>query len=312
MYIHTRLRSMHNVALGTKVFSRAEKLTQLLASVEKTGINKVYVADDGKPTDMKANIYSCEYDFELEVLNLEYDAGLGAGRKRIVEQFDRDYLLIVDTDHEIPRNVDILRDQLEARQSIGGIAGTIVEPNKGRVFQSAKDLYEEGNVLVRSADINDKSIEFIANHAFVPFQFIPNAAMFRRECLEDYSWDPYYVIGKEHIDFYVGHWKRTDWTFGVAPEVFFRHYPGGDQVYENNRFNDGKLDKSTEYFRKKWNYNQLRTDRSFWFDTEPQPPSSTVRDAKELLEDQGLSELLQRSVKAGPRILRRLYYQLVR
>ena len=76
---------MPEIALGTKVFSRAKRLGKLLNSVSETPIDTVYVADDGEPSRDKKALYEANYEFNLEVLDLEYDAGLGYGRNRIVE-----------------------------------------------------------------------------------------------------------------------------------------------------------------------------------------------------------------------------------
>jgi hypothetical protein len=266
----------------------------------------VYVADDGKITEEKERLYERKFDFELRLIDLEYDAGLGKGRKEIVERLDEEkYLLIVDSDHEVPKNVTILVDQLEKLPDVGGIAGSIVEPERGRIHQSAKDFTEEGNILVRSADINEKTIRNVAGHPFVPFDFIPNITMFRTECVQDYCWDPRYVIGKEHIDFYVGHWKETDWKFGVSPAVLFNHYPSGSVEYQSNRNSIDKNRKSDDYFRKKWGYEAVRTDQSYWYDTESVQRSTLMSRAKRVYSEQGLSSLLVKTLTVGSRMIRR-------
>lgn len=304
---------MVEIAVGTKVFTRIEKLQNLLNSIEQTPIERVYVADDGEDTTEKERLYDSDFGFELRIIELEYDAGLGKGRKEIVDHLeDEQFLLIVDTDHEVPQNVTNLADQLRADPTIGGIAGNLIEPDRGRLFQSAKDLQEEGNVLVRSADLREKSIEEIANNPFVEFQFIPNAAMFRVATLEDYCWDPNYVIGKEHIDFYVGHWKQTDWRFGINPAVLFNHYPGGDRSYEDNRHSDSKKARSNEYFRSKWGYEAVRTDRSYWFDTEPIDRHTISQRALRVYRRRGVVGLLERSLKVGPRVLRNALRRRIR
>lgn len=296
---------MTDIAIGTKVFMRTEKVRKLLESIERTPIKQIYLADGGELTTEKEHLYDRDFAFDLRVIDLEYDAGLGKGRKEIVDHLgDEEYLLIVDSDNEVPENVTVLADQLDARPDVGGIAGNLIEPEKGRMFQNAKDLTEEGNVLVRSADIYDKTIEDVAGHPFVEFDFIPNAAMFRTACLRDYCWDPHYVIGKEHIDFYVGHWKQTDWTFGVCPEVLFNHYPGGDATYEAHRNSEEKKRRSDEYFHEKWGYEAVRTKRSYWFDTEPREQNTVFRRVKRVYRRDGFGGLVKKSMTAGPRIVR--------
>lgn len=301
---------MVDIAVGTKVFTRTNKLGNLLLSINETDIDRVYLADDGEMTAEKESLYSREFDFELRVIDLEYDAGLGKGRREIVDQLDdENYLLIVDTDHEIPVNVSILADQLDQDPSIGGIAGTLVEPGRGRIFQSAKDLHEEGKVLVASADTQEKTIESISDYPFIEFDYLPNAAMFRVEALEDYCWDPNYVIGKEHMDFYVGHWKQTDWRFGVCPGVLFNHYPGGDTTYVTNRHSIEKSTNAESYFFQKWGYVAVRRDRSYWFDTEPIFVDSVPRRILRVYRSHGLSGLIFKSLADGPRVLKNTLFR---
>jgi hypothetical protein len=254
---------MSQIALGTKVFSRAGRLSGLLDSVEDTPVDTVYVADDGEPTAEKSRLYDADYPFELQLLNLEYDAGLGFGRDRIVDVLDEEYLLIVDSDHEVPANVETLVAQLEARPDLGGISGLLYE--HGKIEGTCHDLFEHGDALVRDVR-TDKSVELVAGAPLVEFDFLPNVALFRRECLHDQSWDPEYVIGKEHLDFYVAHERRTDWTFAVSPTVLFPHHPGGDQSYTADRENIQKHQRSKQYFLEKWGYEQIVLGQTDWID----------------------------------------------
>lgn len=264
---------MNDVAVAVKVFSRADKLGQLLDSVAQSPISSVYVADDGEPTEEKDRLYEQSYPFDLTVLDLEYDAGLGYGRNRIVEASDEEFLLVVDSDHEIPTNVSILRDQLEARPAVGGVSGLLYEHKS--IQGVCHDLYENGDVLVRDVR-EDKSVDFVGG-PLVEFDFLPNVALFRRACLEEQAWDPEYVIGKEHIDFYVAHKRRTDWSFCVSPTVLFPHHPGGDESYTVNRQNMKKLTHSKSYFLEKWGYRQTVLGQTDWVDgTSPRLSAQNV------------------------------------
>lgn len=246
------------IALMTKLFTRTAKLRQLLQSVPPV-IDTVYVADDGNPDSEDRDVYTIATDasYDLEVIDLPFDAGLGRGRKEIVDRADEEYLLLLDSDMEVPANVNLLIDALEAAPSFGGIAGLPRE--FGEVSGLCHDLREEtrkdNTYLIR--DFNNRPIETYSGVDIRPFDFIPNAALFRRKCLEDYCWDPAYVIAREHIDFYVGHWKKTDWRFGVAPTVEIPHYPGGSDSYMANRHNMMKKQRSKKYFRKKWGYDAV-------------------------------------------------------
>jgi len=296
---------MVDIAVGTKVFMRTQKLQRLLESIEQTPIERVYVADGGEITPEKEQLYDREFDFDLHLIDLEYDAGLGKGRKEIVEQLDEEkYLLIVDSDNEVPRNVTVLADQLEELPEVGGIAGSMVEPKKGRLYQSAKDLREDGNTLVASADINEKEIQMVSGYPFVEFQYLPNITMFRKEAVEEYCWDPKYKIGKEHMDFFVGHWKKTNWKFGVCPAVLFNHYPGGSAEYQSNRDSTKKHEQGERYFYDKWGYERVRRIQSYWYDTESVQRATLSNRAKDVYSEQGLSGLFSKTIKTGSRMVR--------
>lgn len=259
-----------DTAVGVKVFSRVDKLSDLLDSIQHPEIKTVYIADDGEQTAEKSKIYDREYPFKLQVFDLPYDAGLGYGRAHIVDNLSEDYLLIVDSDHQLPGDISPLHSQLQEDKDIGGIGGLLYENKK--ITGSCHDLYERDGLLIRDVK-ESKPVYSIANHPFIPFDFIPNAALFRKKCIKDYCWDPEYVIGKEHVDFYIGHMKRTEWKFGVCPTIHFKHCPGGDTNYIENRENHRKLLESRNYFLDKWGYRNIVLGYTEWQEPSVNRPS---------------------------------------
>ncbi|MFB6121131.1 MAG: glycosyltransferase family 2 protein, partial [Halobacteriaceae archaeon] len=244
------------LTVGTKLFTRETKLKQLLQSIPET-VDRVIVADDGPVNAADRDVFNLVNDrLDLTVLNLEADAGLGAGRQAILEECGSDYLCIVDTDMEVPTNVTTLVDILDATPSLGGLSGFLRE--SGELTGLFHDLYEtaDGDLLIRDVR-EEKERVSTAGGDYVPFNFVPNAAVFRTECLRDYGWDTEYVIGREHLDFYLGHWKQTEWKFGVCPDVAFPHYPGGSTSYMDDRRSSLKLRASRAYFREKWGYHSV-------------------------------------------------------
>lgn len=247
-------------ALGVTVFKRTEKLRELLKSVPPL-IDTVYVADDGETSD-RSDLYTRSYDFDLELIDLDYDAGLGRGRKAITDALEEEYLLVVDSDQLIPNNVEVLVDQLKADDNLGGVGGLFLE--HGTLTGMCHDIYEDGGLIVRDTE-RGKDVRNVADAPLLEFDFIPNAAVFRRDCLEDYTWDPAYRIGKEHLDFYVGHHLKTDWKFGVNPRVLFPHDPGGSTDFVQTRHDPSRLLESKRYFLDKWEYRQILRQR-YWLD----------------------------------------------
>lgn len=300
---------MADIALGVVVMTRIEKLRRLLESADQQPIKTVYIADAGRMTPEKQEIYDRDFTFKTVVLDLDYEIELGRSRKRIVDELSEEYLLTVDSDHEVPDNVTLLVDQLSERPDIGGIAGSIIEPNKGRLWQSAKDFYEDGNALVRDARHEEKEIEYVADSPFVEFDFIPSAGILRKDCLQDYAWDPKYTNTREHADFYVGHWLKTDWVFGISPEVHFKHYPGGDTKYVSHRHDTERQDFAEEYFLNKWGYEAFGMGEPYWYDTHYTDRTLLDR-ARNLYQNEGINTLLKKSVFSAPRIARRTISKL--
>lgn len=255
-----------SIALGVVFLSRTERLKRLLASAERSFVDNVYIADNGPPSSAKDELYNRSYPFDLEVIDVP-EPSLGRGRKAITDEVTEDYLLVVDSDVTIPNNVNVLLKQLQETDSMGGICGNLIEPEVGRFVQGAKDFREKGNKLYRGGNLEKKDVEFVAGSPLVRFDQVPNVTLFDVACLDDYTWDPEYTIGYEHVDFYVGHWKLTDWEFAVSPEVIFPHYPGGDTAYNTKRMDDTTITESRDYFLDKWGYDSIYTGKS-WFDTE--------------------------------------------
>jgi hypothetical protein len=139
-------------------------------------------------------------------------------------------------------------------------------PHVRRRFRVFHDLVDRGPLLLR--DIRGaKPIQRVAGLPFVAFDQIQNVALYRRGCLEEYCWDPEYRIGWEHTDFFLGHREETGWSFGVCPEVMFRHHPGGDAEYVSMRRSRERIRASKRYFLEKWGYDQVLNGRTNWLET---------------------------------------------
>lgn len=253
---------MSDIALGTKVFSRTDDIRNLIETLPDV-FQSIYIADDGELSPKKRELYERS---DITLIDLEYDAGLGTGRNAIVEAATEDYLCIVDPDHRIPRNITKLVDQLEVADQLGGIGGVLVEPEKNQIRYEGQDFAERNNgkTLVRSPYLRDKDVGTIDGSPFIQFDFIPNAAVFRREVLVDFPWDEEFVIEGEHLDFYLTHWKRSEWNFGINPAVQFLHYPEGDADYMAERTSSEKSKHSKEYILNKWGYDQIDLDSYTW------------------------------------------------
>ena len=303
---------MDGVALGAVVFSRTQKLEKLLDSVDGSQISIVYIADNGKKKN-RQHIYEKYYKFKLIVIDVEYDSGLAYSRRKIVEKMSEDCLLLVDCDMTIPANVNVLYEQLNYNEDIGGICGMLVEDE--RVYTTCADIFIDDRACYK--DIKEsKEITTIAGYPFIQFDQISNAALFRTSCLDDYAWDPEYKIGKEHLDFYLYHKRNTNWKFGLCPSVHFSHFPGGTAQYEKMR---SRTEYSKEYFLNKWDLNHVDTDYSNYIDTyNPKfkgfPPHSDLKKSIVYLREDGIDKFLHKSknrLQTGSGKLPSLYQTIV-
>lgn len=285
---------MTELALGVTAFRRTKKLKNLLDSIQAQPINKVYIADQGETTEKKQQLYNRDYPFELEVLDLEFNIGTGYCRWIVAEESTEDYLLIADSDNRIPVNVEVLVNQLKQRSDLGGISGILAE--KDRIWCASHDLREEGDVLIRGND-TEKTTEIVADAPLIEFDVLPNITVFRRECLDDYSWDQDYPA-YQHIDFYVGHKKQTDWSFGVCPQVIFEHYPGGSDDYTSYRNDTERLWTGKKMFLDKWGYRQIVLGQTTWLQSQTRPSSK-----QSMIEDLAKSFIRELPITTQTRIV---------
>lgn len=195
-------------------------------------------------------------------------------RRILAERPEEKYLLFIDSDMKIPVNYELLVEQVERRPDIGFLAGMYLE--KDRLYTVASDLFIDDGTLYR--DIREKKeMTSVAGAPIAEFDFLPQVGLLRKECAEDYNWDEEYTIMREHIDFFVGHWKETDWTMAQSTTVFFPHSPGGDEEYELNRNSNTKLENSDKHFLNKWDIDEFKTENARWIDTFNPPRIKLIR-----------------------------------
>ncbi|ASJ01308.1 glycosyltransferase family 2 protein [Thermococcus gorgonarius] len=243
------MKDLNDVTVGLKTFYRPEKLEMTLRSLVGLGVKKVIVADDGPEDPQKEKIYETMSELlPLEVLKLPYDAGLGYGRARIVERCRTKYLLIIDDDMVVPKNVFLLKEILKKDKKLGGVSGIWNEYGKIK-SGGGHNLFYKNGYLIRYVP---EKLEVVGEIPYIYFDFIANSALFRMKALKDYTWDENYVINFEHLDFYWGHKQLGKWKFAVTPAVVFKHYPGGNKTYKKFRFSKERYRRSKEYFLKKW------------------------------------------------------------
>jgi len=120
---------------------------------------------------------------------------------------------------------------------------------------------------------SDPDIEWIKpTLPIARFDKLTNAAIVRRECIEDYAWDERFPQG-EHLDFYLGHYHFTSWNFAVCPTVIFDHQKDRYPIYREKVRSSGenyneKKNRTEKLYARKWGYDRIEYgSRPDWIDT---------------------------------------------
>jgi len=206
------------IAVGVPVFERTAALRQFLESVPNY-VSTAYIADNGH-TEKRQPLYDERWSFELEVLDLDFDVGIGACRKAIADAATEPFLWVGDNDMVLLREDDLrrLRATLQAREDLGGISGWLIE--EGTVRSGARNLTRAGDTVVKTVD-EPATLER-GPVPFARFDFIPQAGLFRTEAYETYAYDPD-VYNSEHVDFFLGQQAAGEWEFASTPAVMVEH-----------------------------------------------------------------------------------------
>lgn len=246
----------NEIAVGVPMFMRDEALHRLLNSVPEY-VSTVYIAENGEEQDRA--LYHDEWPFELDVLRLPVDCGIGHCRAALTNAVEETYIWIGDSDMEFVRDEDLrtLRTVLERNPDLGGVAGWLIEGDVVRA--GARDLLVEEETIIKTAanpEIEGDEIPFAR------FDFIPQAALFRTAVFEDYDYDPR-MQSSEHVDFFYGHRQRTDWDFASTPTVMIQHNRQINQEYRQSERGGNHVD--LDLLEGKWGVrNTVPGDRPDW------------------------------------------------
>jgi len=250
-----------DIAVGVPMFQRKRALTQFLESVPKY-VSTVYIADNGKIDD-HADIYDESHPFEITVIDIEYDKGIGACRRAIADRVTERYIWIGDNDMYFIRNTDLrqLRQILEANGKLGGVSGWLFEQN--RVRSGATNLQSHNDTVLKASAEPQKLYADPAPYGV--FDMIPQAGLFRREVFDTYTYDAK-IHNTEHFDFFYGHKQAGEWGFASTPSVLIGHAPNIDRKYRETVRGDNPIDMET--MQRKWGIEDVNIgSHADWVDT---------------------------------------------
>lgn len=256
----------NSIAVGVPMFSRTEALTNFLESLPPY-VSRVYVADNGEAPDR--HVYTEPWPFDLEVINMGYDCGIGPCRAAIGNAVQEPYLFVADNDMEIirPDDLRILQRILEENPDVGAVSGWLKEGNTIRT--GARDLHETGDTLIKN--VRDSPEIETDPVPFARFDFIPQAALYRTAIFESYQYDPE-IFNSEHIDFFIGQKDAGRWEFASTPVVLIEHNRDIDEEYREGKRGSNRVD--FDLMSEKWGYETaVPGPRSDWVTNRDVPMS---------------------------------------
>lgn len=246
-------RSIEDVTVGVNVFMRSSKLEKCLDAIE--GLERhpenVIVADDSFDKTSNREICGRNYGFDLTYIELPYDSGASRSRNRIVQETSTEFLMLLDEDQYLKKGViEYLRSLLMEEQGLAGIAPSWIE--NGVKITDGRDIkFESGWVVAdRFKDSEKKESK---GKTFFEYDFVATSCLYRLEALRDIGWDENYIIGGEHLDFFLTYKLNSSWKFAVTEDKTIIHDSGSSlQSYMSHRRSSEKLGQSRRYFQSKW------------------------------------------------------------
>lgn len=198
-------------SVGITTIERNACLRRCLSSIERSDFNgSVIVADQNKRMPMFYN------DFDIEVIDLDYDVGVSQARNEIVRMVDTDYLMLLEDDAVF--NYDALK-QLEKRMNqnkdYGWISPMIEELSIGRKIPHSAMW----NITTEKVEQNfiNREIE-----KFMEVDQASSIALYNTDVFNEAMWDKEVPVYRDHLIF-AWVYKDTDWKAGVDPKALIAH-----------------------------------------------------------------------------------------
>jgi len=244
------MTDLSEIAVAVPVLSRSEALAQFIESVPAS-VSRVVIADNGLP-GAHTHVYARDWHVDIDVLDLEHDIGIGACRAAITEAVDEPYIWMGDCDMAFSHPDDLarLREILDSDPGLGGASGWLVEGDTVR--SGARDLEVVGSTLVKT--VTDPRTE-TNPYPHARFDFIPQAALFRREIFDTYDYDAR-LRNSEHMDLFLGQREAGEWEFASTPVVQVIHNKWIDPEYRDRRGPHADRDRIAD----KWGVRQKVPD----------------------------------------------------
>ena len=196
-------------------------------------------------------------DFAVRHMRLPFDCGLSRARNEMVRAITTDYFLLTEDDFRFAEapDVDYCVRFLDAHPDFLCVTGTLedlrAKPRRGRLAHNfACDNIGRGLIVLPIDSAPTREIAFEGT-PIRQCHMGPNWGVFRRSMFTSVklAWDEDYIIGGEHIDFYLRLAKfHPEISVGFSERLVCQHIDGNEDGYNELRNRSHWL----TIFRSKW------------------------------------------------------------
>lgn len=225
-----------DVTIGLTSIEREYCVMKVLESIKKSPFTgEVILADQNK------EIHEFYDNYDIEILDLDYDVGIGYAKNRVIEQVNTDYLLWLDDDvlfdyFAYKRLYQVIKE----KEDFGWISCYLYDEGLGEYFTHCANIAVEDDVIVREI--------ILSSNEFIEVDQPSNVAIYDMEIFDHIKHDEDIKVRRQHLDF-AYRFQDIDYKAGFAPYKSFTHLSCPDsKEYENLR--------SREQFEKAWKKKQ--------------------------------------------------------
>lgn len=264
----------NDVTATIKTFMRPDKFEKCLQCAIDAGLVHILVGYDGPEGELlKQHKEICEHysniaNIQLQFIKYPFNLGLSGTRNAFINECKTPFFLQLDDDNYVPSNILDALPFIKNHNKIGMVGfGWVNNNSSAKLTLDAADFELIDGYLLKKVNI-PKKIECDGGLVFLyPFDYVPNIAIFDKRVFDDVRWDDTYIIGGEHLDFYLSLYKNTDWKAAISTSIFVAHSPdsNGDNEFTRFRFGSERV-KSERYFLKKWNLKGVVGWRQMYLD----------------------------------------------
>ena len=254
----------NTICAHINAFMRPDKFEICLQCAATAGLEHILVGYDG-PEELYeqhksiCNSYIDKVE-ELRIIKYPFNFGLSATRNALIDETnDCQFILQLDDDNYVPRNVLDTTKFLEKHDKIGMVGLGCVKLD-GHMMSDATDFEIVDGFLIKTIKRPKETEQSMGLLFIYPFEYIPNIAIFKRAVFDDIRWDNKYIIGGEHVDFYLNLKENTYWKSALCASLLGIHDhdpppPISDcnniSGYKGYRWGENRFE-SERYFIKKW------------------------------------------------------------